>query len=120
LWHHPEEFKAKMPKSVLQSNWHYWSLAGEDGTKGTRGYGYRAYFDLEALGYDQVPTTTTWNHVGNTRQVMAELAKAKMKGIVGWMTAPWMMTLPEHYYDILGDVARLGFARKEFGSCFDN
>ena len=120
LWHHPEEFAAKMPKSVLQSNWHYWPLAGEDGTKGQRGYGYRAYFDLDRLGYDQVPTTTTWNFTGNTRQIVSQLAAAKMKSVVGFMTAPWMMTLPTEYYDILGDVARLGFARQQYGDCFDD
>ena len=31
-----------------------------------------------------------------------------------------LMTLPTEYYDILGDVARLGFARQQYGDCFDD
>ncbi len=119
-WHHKEAFAKMMPKSVLQSNWHYWGLSGENGENGKHAFSYRAFFDLEELGYDQVPTTSTCYDAGNTRQVISQLAAAKMKNIHGFMTAPWMMTLPVHYYDILGDIARLGFARREFGDCFED
>ena len=108
-----------MPKSVLQSNWHYWALSGENGEKGVHAFSYRAFFDLEELGYDQVPTTTTWSTAGNTRQVISQLAAHKMKNIHGFMTAAWMLTDEVAYYDILGDAARLGFARREFGDCFE-
>ena len=118
-WHHKEAFKKMMPKSVLQSNWHYWALSGENGEKGVHAFSYRAFFDLEELGYDQVPTTTTWSTAGNTYQVVSQLAAHKMKNIHGFMTAPWMMTDEVSYYDILGDIARLGFARREFGDCFE-
>lgn len=119
FWHYPEEFAAKMPKSVLQSNWHYWGIMGEGGFGGPHGKSYRAFFDLEKLGFDQVPTTTTWATTGNTWQVVSQLAAAKMQNILGFMTAPWMMTLPQNYYDILGDVARLGFARRDYEKCFE-
>ena len=119
FWHHPDDFAKNMPKTVLQSNWHYWKLMGEGGFGGPNGKSFRAFYELEELGFEQVPTTTTWSHIDNTRQVMATLAESKMKNIVGFMTAPWMLTLPQDYYDILGDVARLGFARKKYGNCFE-
>ena len=118
-WHHKEAFKKMMPKSVLQSNWHYWGLMGEGGFGGPHGHSYRAFFELEKLGFDQVPTTTTWATTANTYQVVSQLAAAKMTNISGFMTAPWMMTLPVNYYDILGDVQRLEFARREFEDAFE-
>ena len=113
FWHHPEEFAAKMPKTVLQSNWHYWALMGEGGFGGPHGKSYHAFFDLEQLGFDQVPTTTTWSTTANTYQVVSQLTVAGLKNICGYMTAPWMMTLPVNYYDILGDVQHLEFARRD-------
>ena len=117
-WHHKESFAKNMPKTVLQSNWHYYPLKGEKGELGQNAVGYRTFFDLEEMGFDQVPTTTTWNFVGNTEQIMSHLAAAKMKNISGFMTAAWMSTLEPGYYDILGDAARLGYCRKVYGDQF--
>ena len=117
-WHHKDIFVKKMPKTVLQSNWHYYPLKGKDGELGQNAVGYRTFFDLEEFGYDQVPTTTTWNFVGNTEQVISHLAAAGMKKISGFMTAAWMSTKEVSYYGILADAARLGYARKLYGDKF--
>ena len=119
IWHHPEEFAAKMPKSVLQSNWHYWALKGEDATKGQNGWGFKTFFDLDRLGFDQVPCTSTCSCQGITRQVMSELSKADLKSIVGFMSVPWAVTIPSEYYYIMNDIYRLSCARAEFGHCFE-
>jgi len=48
LWHYPEVFWARMPKSVLQSNWYYGESFSTD-------IGYvKAYLDLEGHGYELV------------------------------------------------------------------
>ena len=114
-YNHKELFANKMPKTVLQSNGHYWALSGPNGEKGTLAHRYRAFYELAELGFEQVPVTTTWSTTGNTRQVMRALADNQLPNVVGWMSAPWMKTTPVDYYDILGDIARLTYARKEFG-----
>ena len=118
LWHHPDEFAAKMPKSVLQSNWHYWALKGEDCTKGQNGWGFKTFFDLDRLGFDQVPCTSTCSCEGITGQIMNELSQADLKSIVGFMTAPWHFTVPEDYYYLMNDVFRLTNAKAKYADRF--
>ena len=49
-WHYPEMFYKKMPKSVVQSNWYYRDSFDVNETP------VKTYLDLEAHGYDQIPT----------------------------------------------------------------
>ena len=118
-WHRPESFAKKMPKSVLQSNWHYWALKGEKGDEGQQSQCFRAFFGLEELGYDQVPTTTIWSHAGNSEQVVKALSDAKMKNIKGFMTASWVLTHRKNYHYILADAALLGYAKELYGDTFE-
>lgn len=118
FWDHRETFPRKMPKTVLQSNWHYWNLIGKDGEKGPHGNSYRAFFDLAELGYDQVPATTTWSTTANTDQVVDGISAAGLPNILGFMACPWQLTVPVNYYDILGDVARLTYAKERYGDRF--
>ena len=115
---HKELFAKKMPKSVIQSNGHYWALSGPNGERGAQAFRYRAFFELAELGFDQIPVTTTWSTTANTRQIMRSLADAGMPNIIGWMSAPWMKTTEVDYYDILGDIARMQYAIREFGDRF--
>ncbi len=118
FYNHRELFATKMPKTVLQSNGHYWALKGLQGDQGVNGYRYRAFFELEELGFDQVPVVTTWAMHNNAWQIGEHLARENMKGIKGFMSAAWMLTYPINYYDILGDAARVGDVRDNFGNCF--
>lgn len=118
FYNHKELFATKMPKTVLQSNGHYWALKGPKGDQGVNGYRYRAFFELEELGFDQVPVVTTWAMHNNAWQIGEHLAREGMKGIKGFMSAAWMLTYPINYYDILGDAARVGDVREHFGDCF--
>ncbi|MFO7976679.1 MAG: Tat pathway signal protein [Candidatus Hydrogenedentota bacterium] len=59
LWHHPEDFFANMPTSVLQSNWYYRDDFDPDDAM------VKAYTALEEQGYDQVPTGS--NYAGQTQ-----------------------------------------------------
>ena len=114
LYYAPKLFEKKIPKTVLQSNGHYWALAGEKGDEGVNGYRYRAFFTLDELGFDQVPVVTTWSTRSNAYQIVDHLAREKMGSVCGFMSAAWMLTYPVNYYGILDDAACLGDARNHF------
>ncbi len=87
-------FRKNMPLRVLQSNWYYgnvFPLPENDPRNDVRGYEW-----LEEMGYDQVPTGSTWSHrenyaltVGYCRQ---HVSPARL---MGFMMATWRPTLEE-------------------------
>jgi len=104
-WNHPEEFLEKMPASVLQSNWFYEPvLKMRDAraqmyvqveTKG-RNIPLQAFRDLDAGGYDQVPTGS--NHFAPENIVaLAQYAKKHLspEHLWGLMQTPWRLTMEE-------------------------
>lgn len=93
-WHHPELFFKKMPKSVLQSNWYYGSEFDLTQLKEpTRTY-VKFYDDLEAHGYDQVPTGSNWSNHTNMEETVDYCKKViNPTRLLGFMTAPWLPTL---------------------------
>ena len=112
-WHHPEEFFAKMPRSVLQSNWGYDPiLRNPDGT--VKQKHFLAYQALEEHGFDQVPTSSTCYTWYNSLETM-ELAKEVIapERLVGLMTAAWHYTVPEAKYALLNDATRFGYAKRD-------
>ena len=90
IWDHEVEFLAKMPKSVLQSNWYY---AAEFGPELPR---VKAYVDLETHGYDQVPTGSNWttpdNMAGTVDFCRQHIAPERL---LGFMQTVWKPTLEE-------------------------
>ncbi len=90
LWEHPEAFFQRMPKSVLQSNWYYGADFSRDITA------VKAYLDLEAHGFDQVPTLSNWttpeNIEGTVRFCRENVAPERLHG---FLLAPWRPTLEE-------------------------
>jgi hypothetical protein len=99
-WTYPDAFFKKMPKSVLQSNWYYGSSFDFNHWPETEKWPdvklhLELYQKLEAHGYDQIPTGSNWSSDKNM-----ELTVDHCKGIIdksrllGFMTAPWRMTLP--------------------------
>ena len=96
VWHHPDQFYSKMPKSVLQSNWYY--AAEFDFAKLPEGRRtqLRAYEELDKAGFDQVPTGSNWsndvNFAGTVKHCRAVCSPDRLKG---FMMAPWFFTLPE-------------------------
>ncbi len=90
IWHHRDEYLRNMPKSVLQSNWYY-------AEKFTRKHPrVRAYLDLEAHGYDQVPTGSSYYNTpsfpNTVRYLRRRIAPERLHG---FMQTPWWPTLPE-------------------------
>jgi hypothetical protein len=103
VWHHPEAFYAKMPRTVLQSNWYY-------GTDFGPGVVYaRAYADLEAHGYDQVPTGSNWTDPQNLGQTVDHcrrvIATERLKGFLQTIWKPTLEACRQRHVeaiDLLG------------------
>jgi len=88
VWHHPEVFYRKMPKSVLQSNWYYDTKFGPDVDM------VKYYNELEKYGYDQVPTGSNHSNPDNFGQTVEYCRKVvNPDRLAGFMTAPWRPTL---------------------------
>ena len=88
VWEHPELFYARMPKSVLQSNWYYG--ASFDESLGP----VKAYLELDAAGHDQIPTLSNWTNATNVGDTVTfsrkHFAPERLKG---FLLAPWRPTL---------------------------
>ena len=109
VWHHPEAFFEKMPKSVLQSNWYYGEKFGEDVNY------VKAYHDLEEHGYDQIPTGSNWSNNVNFEKTVAYCADViKPPRLLGFLTAPWKPTLEECRDHHLRAVEQVGRAIQSF------
>ncbi|MBQ3049863.1 MAG: hypothetical protein IJC94_07910 [Oscillospiraceae bacterium] len=106
-WHHPDLFKKNMPKEVLQSNWYY----GAGFYIEPNGLYYppvQAYLDLNELGYDQVPTSSTWAWPGSTvRTVKFCSQMLDPDHLLGFMTAPWQFTYAGAKHALFADAFML-------------
>jgi hypothetical protein len=88
VWDHQDAFFAQMPRSVLQSNWYYGEAFGPEVPH------CRAYDDLEAHGYDQVPTGSTWRVAENMERTVAYCAThVAPSRLYGFMQTVWKPTL---------------------------
>jgi hypothetical protein len=107
VWHHPELFYANMPTSVLQSSWYYGAEFGPDVARSC------AYNDLEAHGYDQVPTGSTWTVDDNMERTVAYcrgvIAPQRLKG---FLQTVWRPTLEAYRDRHVGAIAAMERARK--------
>jgi len=93
LWNCDREvFRENMPLSVLQSNWYYgnaFPLPEND----PKNY-VRAYHWLEELGYEQVPTGSTWSCRENYALTVEYCRKhVPAQRLLGFMMATWRPTL---------------------------
>lgn len=111
-WHRPEEYLSRMPKSVLQSNWAYHRI--KKTPEGGYDVPYSTYLKLEEAGFEQVPTSSTWEVWYNSKETM-ELAKEHIAPdrLRGFMTCAWMFTRPYAKYALLHDALQFGLAKQE-------
>ena len=100
MWHHCEEYISKMPKSVLQSNWHYnndFGCANEE-----HSFRIKCFDLLDKHGFDQVPTGSNWaakeNFLSLTKYCAESLSDEHLYGFMQtvWdrIAKPWM---PKQY-----------------------
>jgi hypothetical protein len=99
VWNHAEEFYAKMPRNVIQSNWYRHPVSGPC----TSVYGgvvnmdipcCKAFVELDQAGFDQLPTISNWetpDNIYNTIRFCKEhLSRERLKG---FLLTPWRPTL---------------------------
>lgn len=104
-----EYFRTHIPKEVLISNWFYHNINNTE-------YQERIelYKKLGEWGYEQVPTSSTFNYRLNSRQTMRYCKEnVKPESLIGFMTAGWILTDWESYYGLLNDAWRFGYAREQ-------
>jgi hypothetical protein len=112
IWHRPEDFLKKMPKSVLQSNWYYRKTF--DDLKLPQ---LKAYTDLEEHGYDQVPTGTSYypdiqdNMMGNVQYCTKHIADSRL---LGFLQTVWVPTIDENRELVLKGIELTGDAKRWF------
>jgi hypothetical protein len=88
LWHHPDVFRRKMPHSALQSNWYYGADFADSVTE------VKAFLDLEAHGYDQIPTGSNWSSdVNFERTVRFCREHIAPERLFGFLQTVWKPTL---------------------------
>jgi hypothetical protein len=93
-WHHPDLFFRKMPKSVMQSNWYYGAEFDTDKLGESAKTHVNLYNDLEAAGYDQIPTGSNHSNDENMEGTVNYCKKIiDPSRLYGFMTAPWRPTL---------------------------
>lgn len=109
LWHHPEDFFKKMPRSVLQSNWYYGTDFGAEVIHA------KAYAELEAHGYDQIPTGSNWaaseNLLLTVRHCCQVIAPERLKG---FLQTVWKPTLEAYRQRHLEAIELVRQARAEW------
>lgn len=98
-----ERFAAAVPHDVVLSNYHYSSIhVGSDDMYASPSV--RHYKTLERLGYDQIPCASAWLEPTCNLRTM-NFAKNYMDDskLLGFMSAPWHLTVPDLLYGLLHD-----------------
>ena len=114
-WKNPEEYVEKMPKSVLQSNWWYNTIK----EKNSDGIYPRAEYDtyrvLEEAGFDQIPTSSSFEGYQFSSDRTMKLGKNVIhpERLKGYMTVPWRNTRTRELYALFNDAYQFGIAKKD-------
>ena len=95
-WKHKDEFVAKMPKSVLQSNWYYRQWFDFETIPKDRYAHLETFVTLEKAGFEQVPTGSNWvvdENMSNLVKFCRErIAPERLKG---FLMTTWGPTMPD-------------------------
>ncbi len=116
FWHNPDLFKKNMPKSVLQSNWYYGSFT-KDNVPENRLTSINTYIELDRLGFEQVPTPSTWSMPnGINQQETLDFCRKNVSPelLKGFMTVPWARTWREREFYLKNDAHMFYVARKMY------
>ena len=101
IWLAPEEFKKRMPKSVMQSPWHYDRFLHFVRNTGEMlkldwpepWAGGLAFKEIDEAGYDAIPCGSTWSKPWNM-EAAVRFSKKHLdhSRIKGFLMAPWTRT----------------------------
>ena len=98
-----KRFAEAVPHDVVLSNYHYGSIhVGSDDMYASPSV--RHYKTLEQLGYDQIPCAAAWSEPTCNLRTM-NFAKNYMDDskLLGFLSAPWHLTVPDMLYGLLHD-----------------
>lgn len=115
VWRHPKDFFERMPKSVVQSNWYY----GDGFTLKDLAEPFytcvKAYEDLEAYGYEQIPSGSNFNHDVNILRTV-EFSKSTIDDarLLGFLQTLWLPTVEPSRTAILKGIELTGQAKANF------
>ena len=114
IWHHRDIFLKKMPKNVVQSNWYYRTKFENE--KPEHMNRVKTYIDLEEHGYDQIPTGSNWSNSENFGMTVDYCSKKiSSEHLLGFLQAPWKVTLEKARQHHMEAIAQVGEAKKAFG-----
>jgi len=124
VWHHPELFFKKMPKYAVQSNWYYGEEFDIDKLSAGAKKRVQAYLDLNAAGYDQIPTASNdgimYNPERNSKSIgnTVEFCSKHIddKHLLGFLQSMWMPTIEKFRPNIMETIELTGAARRKFES----
>lgn len=109
MWHHKDLFLERMPKNILQSNWHY------QATLDANNEHVKAYLELDKNGYQQVPTASNHSNTTNFGETV-KFCKQHLDAdkLLGFLQTPWRVTLPEFRQHHLEAIQQVGDAKKKY------
>lgn len=106
-----EAFCANIPKDVLLSNWYYSRIPNQPDVCEIN-KAAKLYKDCGDWGYEQVLTSSTWSWHLNSKDTMRFCQQhVDPASVKGFMTAPWLFTVPNKYYALLNDAFTFGNAK---------
>lgn len=108
MWDHPETFKEKMPKSILQSNWYYYQSFRK------KLNWVSSYVELENQGFDQVPTGSNIYPENFAKTVAFCKKNISTDRLLGFMQTTWKPTMNEWRDTHIDAVERVGRAIELF------
>ena len=105
-WMDPDVFDAlggDVPQEVLFFTWHYGIHRDVETLAEASDY-IKMIHRYATLGYDVVPTVSTWGWHLNAKEVMKACQKhVPSERIAGYMTASWMLTRENKYFALVND-----------------
>ena len=116
VWHYPEKFFKMMPRSVVQSNWYYGGKFDFKQVNENQKIYIQAYIDLEAEGYDQVPTASFHSNKEKSFENTVTFCDKHIddKRLLGFLQTFWMPTIEKYRDPILKGIDLVGEARKAY------
>ncbi len=113
IWHHQEEFLRLMPKDVLQSNWYYDPQFYDFAENDLHETWVKAYDVLEKNGYSQMPTASNYSTNSNIASTVEYCQKKIDKNhLMGFLIAPWKITLEAKREDHMAALEQIAEAKK--------
>ena len=105
-----EIFVETMPKDLVISNWFYRFVSPNTIASGNEPERLKMYEDINSWGFDQIPTSSTWSHVLNSKMTMQYCKERAAESTIGYMTAPWFFTTERFHYALMNDIACFSYA----------